>query len=240
MHTRTYLEERVLLMESKSILIGIGIGILIGSVIVYKVTTTQTGDLQIQINTLQTQVNSLSADKSNLQDQTTILKAEIAEKENQIADLQSQIEELEKMVRGRTHTTIGGFNVTVLQAQWKRSLDIYDPERKNGLFLLVNLTVKNTAKESHLFGIVGEYFGVIGTAEVAIIDAESYAYSSFDKVPLPDSKVSWTVLPQKLDSKVRKQVIIAFEVSTEAEDLKLGLRTAKDQPWTLLELKSLY
>lgn len=137
-----------------------------------------------------------------------------------------------------TSTTVGGFNVTVLQAQWKDSLDGYDPERENGSFLLVTLTVENTAKESYLFGVIGEYFGVMGTVEVAIIDAESYAYPSFSKVPLPGSKITWTVLPQKIDPKMSKQWIIAFEVPKDAEDLKLGLRTAKDQPWTLLKLET--
>jgi len=131
---------------------------------------------------------------------------------------------------------VGEFNVTVKEARWIKDLNSYSSSYANGSFLLVSLSVENIGKSQRLFGVVGEYFGATGTAEIALIDSKSYEYSSFGEVPLPTSTIEWTVLPQMVGPKISKEWTIAFDIPPDAKDLQLGLRTSKTAAWTLLKI----
>lgn len=135
-----------------------------------------------------------------------------------------------------TSCVVGDFNVTVIRAEWTTSLDGYTPERENGKYLLVNLSVENTGHSSRLFGVVGEYFGATGSAEVVVIDDEGYEYPSFRKVPLPGSEMDWTVLPQMVDPCITMEWTIAFDLPGDAAQPKLALHASKSDDWTMLKL----
>jgi len=132
---------------------------------------------------------------------------------------------------------IGGFNVTVKEAFYVKSLDNrYNSSYENGSFLLVTLSVCNIEKSPRLFGILGEYFGFEGTVEVALIDDRGYEYYSFNRVPLPTTTIKWYVLPQRIDPQLCKEITIAFDIPSNAKGLRLGLRAEKTSEWTLLEI----
>ena len=127
-----------------------------------------------------------------------------------------------------TSVVIGEFNVTVKEATWGKALNNYNSSYKNGSFLLVSLSVENIGVSQRLFGVIGEYFGATGTAEIAVIDSKGIEYSSVC------SFHSYTCLPQMVGPKISNEWTIAFDVPLEAQDLRIGLRTSKMDAWTLL------
>jgi len=135
-----------------------------------------------------------------------------------------------------TNTVVGEFNVTLTEARWVKTLNSYSSSYKNGSFLLVSLTVENIGTSQRLFGVVGEYFGATGTAEIAVIDSKGIKYSSFTNVPLPASTIKWIVLPQMVGPKISEAWTIVFDVPGEAQDLRAGLRASETDEWTLLKI----
>lgn len=135
-----------------------------------------------------------------------------------------------------TSATLGEFNITSEEAIWIKALDSYNSSYENGSFLLVSLSIENTGKSQRLFGVIGEYFGATGTAEIAVIDSKGYEYSPFSKVPLQTSTMKWTALPQMVGPKITKEWAIAFDIPPDALDLRLGLRASRTDRWTMLKL----
>ena len=135
-----------------------------------------------------------------------------------------------------TSATLGEFNITAQEAILIKALNSYNSSYENGSFLLVSLSIENIGKSQQLFGVAGEYFGAIGTAEIAVIDSKGYEYPPFSKVPLQTSTITWTVLPQMVGPKITKECAIAFDIPPDALDLRLGLRASKTDRWTTLKL----
>lgn len=135
-----------------------------------------------------------------------------------------------------TSCVVGDFKVTVTGANWIDTLHDYTPERENGRFLMVDLSVENIARSTQLFGVVGEYLGVTGAAEIAVIDGEGYEYPSFRGLPSPDSNIKWNMLPQMVGPRTTMEWTLAFDLPADAYDLQLGLRASKDEGWTMLKL----
>lgn len=135
-----------------------------------------------------------------------------------------------------TTCVVGDFKVTVRGTEWFDTLHENKPEREGGRFLLVNLSVENTGKSSRLFGVVGEWFGVTGSAEIAVIDNEGYEYPQTGHWSSYDTEPKWTTLPQMVSTRTTMDWKIAFDLPPEAHELRLGLRASKDEGWTMLKL----
>jgi hypothetical protein len=152
---------------------------------------------------------------------------------NENARLRGQIGQ---HVLGGQNAMIGEFNITVGEARWAKTLNGFNSSYENGTFLLVSLSVQNVGMPQRLFGIIGEYFGAIGTAEVAVIDNRGYEYPSFSKVPRRNSVIVWTVLPQMVNPRITMELVLAFDIPADAQVLRLGLRASRADEWTVLQL----
>lgn len=192
---------------------------------------------EAEIYRLQSQVSDMTGLIEGLEGQVTVLENENSRLKEEVSHLEEELGVEEKPLEPlSTFCLVGGFNVWFVDAEWAESLDGYVPKRAGGRFLLMTLIVENTGKSSRLFGVVGEYFGATGSAEVVVIDSERFEYPSFYKVPLHNSRIKWTVLPQMLDPRMTREWIIAFDLPGDANGLQLGLRASKGEDWTKLKL----
>ena len=123
--------------------------------------------------------------------------------------------------------TIGNFTVKVENAELVSALDKYAPERSGGAFLLIYVSVSNEDKTRRLFGGPGtEYFGVAPEEQmgVVLIDARGYEFQAFGKVPLMESKMEWTCLPQMIEPLTQRKLTIPFDIPGDDTGLQLVLR----------------